>query len=53
MFVMMVGVFFRLSDSRGKMIGVDRVARVSSMDVFRISVMSITFTWICTKIAGS
>lgn len=52
-FVMMVGVFLRLSDSSGKMIGVDRVARDSSMNVFRISDISITFTWICTKMTGS
>lgn len=37
-FVMMVGVFFRLFDRRGRMIGVHRVTRVSSMNVFRISV---------------
>lgn len=51
--VMMAGVFLRLFDSSGKIIGVDRVARVSSMNVFRISDISITFTWICTKMTGS
>lgn len=53
MLVIIAGVFLRLFDSSGKMIGVDRVARVSNMNVFRISDISITFTWICTKIAGS
>ena len=52
-FVMIVGVFFRLFDRRGKMIGVQRTARVSSVNVFKISVWSITFTWICTKMIGS
>lgn len=51
--VMMAGVFLRLFDSSGKIIGVDRVARVSSINVFRISDISITFTWICTKMTGS
>lgn len=36
--VIIVGVFFRLSDSIGKMIGVQRTARVSSMNVFRINI---------------
>lgn len=52
-FVMVVGVFLRLSESSGKMIGVSKVARVSSIDVFRTSNRSITFTWICTKMSGS
>lgn len=52
-FVMIVGVFFRLSDSMGKMIGVQRTVRVSSMNVFRMSIWSTTFTWICTKMTGS
>lgn len=52
-FVMIVGVFFRLFDSMGKMIGVQRTARVSSINVFKINIWSITFTWICTKMTGS
>ena len=51
--VMVVGVFLRLSDRRGKMMGVVRVVRVSSMRVVRTSGRSITFTWICTKMSGS
>lgn len=51
--VMVLGVFFRLLESRGKIIGVSRTVRVSSMDVFRTSGRSITFTWICTKMSGS
>lgn len=52
-FVMVEGVFLRLSESNGKTMGVNKVARVSSMDVFRTSSRSITFTWICTKMGGS
>lgn len=51
--MMVVGVFLRLSDSSGKMRGVDRVVRVSSVEVIRTSDRSITFTWICTKMSGS
>lgn len=53
MFVMVVGVFLRLLDRRGNRMGVKRVARVRSMNVFRTSDRSITFTWICTKMSGS
>ena len=52
-FVIMLGVFLRLGDRRGNRIGVERVARVRSMNVFRTSDRSITFTWICTKMSGS
>lgn len=51
--VMVAGVFLRLSDKSGNRIGVARVARVRSMNVFRIRDRSITFTWICTKMSGS
>lgn len=51
--VIVAGEFLRLFDSMGKMMGVDRVARVRSMSVFRTSSRSITFTWICTKVDGS
>lgn len=53
MFTIVVGLFLRLSDRRGNRMGVERVARVRSMEVFRISDRSITFTWICTKMSGS
>ena len=53
MFMIMVGVFLRLFDRSGKRMGVDRVARVRSMNVFRTSGRSIAFTWICTKMNGS
>ena len=52
-FVMEVGVFLNLSDRIGRMMGVNRVVRVSSIMVLRISERSITFTWICTKMSGS
>lgn len=52
-FVMEEGVFLKLSESNGRIIGVSRVVRVSSMDVVRTSDRSITFTWICTKMDGS
>lgn len=52
-FVIVSGVFLRLSDRRGNRMGVKRVARVRSMNVFRTSERSITFTWICTKMSGS
>lgn len=52
-FVIVVGEFLRLFDSRGRIIGVDRIARVSSISVFRTNGRSITFTWICTKMSGS
>lgn len=53
MFVMVVGVFLRFSDRRGKMMGVERVAKVSRAVRFRTNRRSITFTWICTKMGGS
>lgn len=47
------GVFLRLLDRRGNRIGVERVARVNSMNVLRTIERSITFTWTCTKMGGS
>lgn len=47
------GVFLKLSESNGRIIGVSRVVRVRSIDVVRTSDRSITFTWICTKMDGS
>lgn len=52
-FTIEVGVFLRLSDRSGRIIGVSRIVRVSSMNVFMTSVWSITFTWTCTKVNGS
>lgn len=52
-FVMVSGVFLELGDRRGNRMGVERVARVRSMNVLRTSGRSITFTWICTKMSGS
>lgn len=40
-FVIVVGVFFRLFDRSGKIIGVHRTVKVSSMNEFMISVWSI------------
>lgn len=51
--VVMVGEFFRFFDSRGRSIGVRMIVSVRSMDVLRSSVVSTTFTWICTKMSGS
>lgn len=51
--VIVLGLFLKLSDKRGNRMGVERVARVRSMNVFRTSERSITFTWICTKMSGS
>lgn len=46
------GEFLKLN-RRGRMIGVRRVSRISSMDVFRSRVIFTTFTWSCTKMGGS
>lgn len=51
-FVIVVGEFLRLFDSMGKMMGVERVVRVRSMSVFRISNRFIIFIWICIKVDG-
>lgn len=51
--VMMVGEFWVVFDSSGSSIGVRIIVSVRSMEVLRSSVVSITFTWICTKIDGS
>ena len=52
-FVIVVGVFLSLLDSSGKMIGVVRITRVSSVQTLRAIDGCITFTWICTKMGGS
>lgn len=46
------GVFLILRRG-GRMMGVKRMSRVSSMNEFRSSAVSITFTWNCTKMGGS
>ena len=51
--VMVVGEFWSFFDSRGSSVGVRIVVSVRSVRVFRSSVVSITFTWICTKVGGS
>lgn len=51
--VMVVGVFWSLDDRRGIMIGRRRIVSVRSMEVLRSSVVSIAFTWSCTKMGGS
>lgn len=51
--VMVVGEGRRGVGSKRRRIGVRIMNSVRSMDVFRSSVVSITFTWICTKINGS
>lgn len=51
--VMLDGEFLRFVDSAGSSMGVKMIVSVSSMEVFRSNVVSITFTWICTKMSGS
>jgi len=51
--VMEDGEFWNVFDKSGSNIGVRMIASVSSMEVFRSSVVSMTFTWICTKMGGS
>ena len=50
--VMDMGGFFRFRRG-GRIIGVRRVSSVNVVRVLRSSGVSITFTWICTKIGGS
>lgn len=50
---MVEGVFWKLGIRRGKIIGVRRVVSRRSMEVLRRRVVSITFTWSCTKMNGS
>ena len=47
-----MGEFFRFRRG-GRIIGVRRVSSVNVVRVLRSSGVSITFTWICTKIGGS
>lgn len=49
--VMDMGSFLDLGG--GRIIGVRRVSSVNVVRVLRSSGVSITFTWICTKIGGS
>lgn len=51
--VMVVGEFGGVFDSRASRVGVRMMASVRSMEVLRSSAVSITFTWICTKMNGS
>ena len=51
--VMMVGEFWVVFDSSGSSIGVRIIVSVRSMEVLRSSVVSVTFTWTCTKMDGS
>lgn len=51
--VMVVGEFWKFFDRRGSRVGVRMTVSVSSIEVLRSSVGSITFTWICTKMSGS
>lgn len=51
--VMWVGEFLNVFDRSGSSIGVKMIVSVRSMEVLRSSVVSITFTWICTKVDGS
>lgn len=51
--VMVVGEFWSFFDSRGSSTGVRIIVSVRSVRVFRSSVASTTFTWICTKVGGS
>lgn len=51
--VIKVGELLKFFDKRGSKIGVRMIVRVRSIEVLRSSVVSTTFTWICTKISGS
>lgn len=51
--VMWVGEFWNVFDRSGSTVGVRMIANVKNMDVLRSSVVSTTFTWICTKMGGS
>lgn len=50
--VIVAGEFLKFSDRRGSSVGVRMVMRMRSVDVLRSSAVSITFTWICTKMGG-
>lgn len=52
-YVMVVGEFWSFFDRRGSSIGMMMIVSVRSMEVLRSNVVSITFTWICTKMGGS
>lgn len=51
--VMWVGEFWNVFDRSGSSVGARMVVKVRSMKVLRSSVVSITFTWNCTKMSGS
>lgn len=51
--MMVVGEFWGFFDRSGSSVGVRIIASVSSMRVLSSSVVSTTFTWICTKMGGS
>ena len=51
--VMVVGVSVGVVGSNGRRRGVRMIDSVRSIEVLRSRVVSITFTWICTKIGGS
>lgn len=50
--VVVVGEFLKFFDRNGSNMGVRMVMRMRSMEVLRSSAVSITFTWICTKMGG-
>lgn len=51
--VMVRGVFLKFLRRSGRMIGVRRIVRVSSVRELMSSVGFTTFTWSCTKMGGS
>lgn len=51
--VRVLGEFWKFFNRRGRSMGVRVIVSVSSMVVLRSRAISITFTWICTKISGS
>lgn len=51
--VVVRGVFLKPLKRMGRMIGVRRIASVSSVRVLMSSVGFTTFTWSCTKMGGS
>lgn len=51
--VMVRGVFLKFLRRSGRMVGVRRIVRVSSVRELMSSVGFTTFTWSCTKMGGS
>lgn len=51
--VMVLGEFLKFFRRMGRSMGVRMAVSVASVSVLRSRAVSITFTWICTKVSGS